>query len=241
MSALHELETILGHDFANPALLAQALRHPSYTAEHPEDGEDNQRMEFLGDAVLQLWLSSFLFEAFPRLDEGVLTRLRATVVRTAALADFAEEMGLGAFLRLGRGEERDGGRERPSNLADAFEAVLAALYLDGGPGAAEGVCRRLMDFVIQGAPEKLLAIENPKGALQEFVALEKVPPPEYVVEMVDGPEHEPRFQVSVQVDGDVIGRAVAGSRKDAEKACAVAALRHLGVLGGGLSAEDVGG
>lgn len=230
MNDLTELEDILAHRFADRGLLEQALRHPSYSAEQPKEGANNQRMEFLGDAVLQLALSSFLFNGFPELDEGVLTRLRTTVVRTEALAAYAASIGLGDYMRLGRGEERHGGRERESNLADCFEAVLAALYLDGGLAAAEAPCRQLTDFVIRDNPDELLARENPKGALQEFVALRKDPPPEYVVEGVTGPEHDPRFQVLVRVGDRVLGRAISGSRKDAEKACAQAALQHLGLI-----------
>lgn len=230
MTEPHPLEDILEHRFANPALLRQALRHPSYVAEHHNEAPHNQRMEFLGDAVLQLSLSVFLYRDFPDLNEGILTRLRTTVVRTEALADFGAEIGLGEHLLLGKGEEQNGGRERASNLADGFEAVLAALYLDGGTSAADPVCRRLMDFVIRDEPDKLLAGENPKGALQEFVALQKEPPPHYTVETVEGPEHAPRFEVSVQVGDRIVGRAVSGSRKEAEQECAKEALRHFGVL-----------
>lgn len=231
MTEPHPLEDILKHRFANPRLLRQALRHPSFVAELPEEAPHNQRMEFLGDAVLQLSLSLLLYKAFPHLDEGILTRLRTTVVRTEALADFGAGIGLGEHLLLGKGEEQNGGRERASNLADGFEAVLAALYLDGGAAAADPVCRRLMNFVIQDEPETLLADENPKGALQEFVALQKEPPPQYIVEAVKGPEHVPRFEMSVQVGGEIVGRAVSGSRKEAEQECAKEALRHFGVLG----------
>lgn len=230
MTESHPLEDILEHHFANPALLRQALRHPSYVAEHPDEAPHNQRMEFLGDAVLQLSLSVLLYQAFPNLDEGVLTRLRTTVVRTEALADFGAEVEIGKHLLLGRGEEKSGGRERASNLADGFEAVLAALYLDGGTAAADPVCRRLMDFVIRDEPERLLAGENPKGALQEFVASHKETPPCYTVETVNGPEHAPRFEVSVKVGDRIVARAVSGSRKDGEQECAREALRHFGVL-----------
>ncbi len=230
MTESHPLEDILKHRFAQPKLLQQALRHPSFVAEHPEEAPHNQRMEFLGDAVLQLSLSLLLYKAFPHLDEGILTRLRTTVVRTEALADFGAEIGLGDHLLLGKGEEQNGGRQRASNLADGFEAVLAALYLDGGETAADPVCRRLMDFVIQDEPETLLIDENPKGALQEFIALRKEPPPRYTVEAVDGPKHAPRFEMSVRVGGEIVGRAISGSRKDAEQECAKEALRHFGVL-----------
>ena len=222
---MNELERILEHEFAEPGLMQQALRHPSYVAEHAREGDDNQRMEFLGDAVLQLGLSAILYERFPDLDEGPLTRLRTIAVRTEALAEFAIELDLGRFLLLGRGEEKNGGRGRASNLADAFEAILAALYLDGGESAAFPLCERLAESVVRGHPEQLLAMENPKGALQEWVAAREQDPPDYEVESVTGPEHDPRFQVAVRLEGTVAGRAVACSRKEAEKAAAAQALK----------------
>lgn len=226
MTKLEQLETILGHRFTDKTLLRQALRHPSYVAERPEEGADNQRLEFLGDAVLQLMLSEQLFNRFPDLQEGKLTKLRTALVRDHALAEFAKTIGLMPFLLLGHGDERNGGRERTSTLADTLEAVLAALYLDGGADAVNPLCRRLATALMHD-PEKTLAEENPKGALQEFLADRDTAPPLYEVQSMSGPEHKPNFTVVLRVEEEIIARACASNRKEAEKRAARKGLDAL--------------
>jgi ribonuclease-3 len=223
---LDTVQEALGYRFAQPAVLEQALTHPSWRAENGDAAADNQRLEFLGDAVLQLVATVLLFEAFPGRDEGYLTKVRSALTKESALADYALVLGLGNCLRLGRGEKRYGGARRPSNLADAFEATLGALYVDGGLAAAEAVVRRLVEPALADV-ETLLAVENPKGALQEYTQERFRGVPHYETVGVSGPEHEPRFEVAVTFRGEELARAVAGSRRAAECHAAEAALRVL--------------
>jgi len=171
-------------------------------------------------------LSDLLFERFPDLPEGELTVLRSVMCNKDALAGLAEKIELGGLLFLGKGEEADGGRQRPSILADAFEAVLGAVYCDGGFDAARSYCARVvMQFMPE--PRDLLTHANPKGALQEAIQSQNHATPAYRLVEVRGPEHLPEFEVEVSVDGCVLARAVAGSRKLAEKEAARRALEVM--------------
>ncbi len=222
---LQPLEQALGHAFKQPAHLLEALTHPSYVAERANAGADNQRLEFLGDAVLQLTVTTWLYRRHPDLAEGRLTQLRSILTNEEALARMAHILGLGAWLRFGKGESAGGGSERASTLADAVEAVLGAVYLDGGLPAAE--CFLLRMLALLPDPEALLEEENPKGRLQELTQERSGTAPVYQVLDVTGPDHQPEFEVRVTVKGEPLATARAGSRRLAEKAAAKLALEKL--------------
>jgi ribonuclease III len=224
--ALESIQEASGYRFRQAALLDQALTHPSWLAENEGNGPDNQRLEFLGDAVLQLAATAVLFEALPGEDEGQLTKIRSALTREQALADYALVLGLGGGLRLGRGEARQGGAGRASTLADAFEAVLGAIFVEAGFTAAVGLIGRLITPALADVAG-LLAAENPKGALQEHTQERYHGIPCYETVSVSGPDHEPRFEVAVVFQGAELARAVAGSRRAAECHAAEDALRVL--------------
>ena len=216
----------LGYRFRSTALLRNALTHPSYRAENPEVPSDNQRLEFLGDAVLQLALTEALYGRYPEMAEGQLTRLRAALANEKALARFARGLDLGSVLLLGKGERSGGGRRRPSNLADALEAVFGAVYLESGLSPVRALTERLMKQVLYD-PRSILTRENPKGQLQELTQESFGTTPDYTVVNTAGPEHAPQFTVRVTVSERELTEATAGSRKKAEKAAALRALRIL--------------
>jgi ribonuclease-3 len=221
------LEARLGHAFRDPRLLEQALTHSSYVNEHPDPPlVPNERLEFLGDAVLSLVISEVLWERHPEDAEGALTARRAAIVSARDLARIAARMELGAYLRLGQGAERSGERDRGSVLASTFEAVVAAVYLDGGIEAA----RRLV--LEQCGPEldqplAPVALKPPKSRLQELAYQRAGRPPSYRVLSVEGPAHERRYQVDVALDGTVVGTGEGRSRRDAETQAAAMALAAL--------------
>lgn len=223
---LRQVEDRLGYHFHAPDLLLKALTHPSFAAEQEPPPPHNQRLEFLGDAVLQFLVSELLFEMFPERAEGELTRIRSALTKEETLVAVARGLELGAALRLGKGESRTGGRERPSNLGDAFEAVLAAVYVDGGIGTARELCRRLLEAFLDD-PKTLLDTENPKGALQEAVLEQYRTTPVYELTDVSGPEHLPTFHVRVLVNGVIMAAATAGNRKAAESGAARKALDRI--------------
>lgn len=221
---------MLGHRFSDPALLEEALVHPSYAAEKPGVAAQNQRLEFLGDAVLQLVVSDMLFRCHPDWQEGDLSKLRAALCKQGALVRLAEVLHLGDFLHLGRGEEQSGGRKRASNLADAFEAVIGAIYLDGGIAPVEALLdNHLSDLIPRG--EELLRGENAKGALQELTQRTHQTTPEYSLLAVEGPDHQPIFRVAVSVCLTQLAVGEGRTRKAAEKAAALAALKALAAAG----------
>ncbi len=222
---LKGLEQELGHAFGQPERLLEALTHPSYAAERPNAGADNQRLEFLGDAVLQLVMTTWLYRRHPDLDEGRLTQRRSTLTNEEALARMARSLKLGGWLRLGKGEAAGGGAERASTLADALEAVVGALYLDGGLPAAETFLLRMLAALPD--PETLMEEENPKGRLQELTQDKFGVAPAYEVLDVTGPDHQPEFEVRVTLKGEPLATARAGSRRLAEKAAARLALEKM--------------
>jgi ribonuclease III len=221
---VHPLEERIGYKFRNPLLLAEALTHPSLGHETQQRHFDNQRLEFLGDAILQLVITEFLFGHFHDQAEGQLTKLRSRLVSRDALKHHAVALDLGSFLMLGRGEEASGGRSRVSTLADAFEALIGAIYLDGG-------LEKTRKFILAQASESLnqLAEEpvdiNPKGNLQEL--LQSISPRSPVYETVSesGPEHDKRFVVRAVWEDVVLGKGSGRSKKQAEAAAADEALR----------------
>lgn len=220
------LESAIGHRFADPSLLELALTHPSRAlAAKGGDGKDNQRLEFLGDAVLELAVSRQLYLRFPKLREGQLTRRRAALVCEASLARAARGFGLGAHLLLDRGEEMEGGRENPSILADAMEAVLAAVYLDAGFEAASAlVDRALGDYEPGETVER-----DAKSALQEHLQALGEPAPTYELIAQEGPPHDRVFTSRVlRADGTEMGRGRGARKRRAEEAAAREALERLG-------------
>lgn len=215
--------------FQNPALLEEALTHGSYTCEHP-DARHNQRLEFLGDAVLELLVSEVLFHRLPQAPEGELTRLRAAVVCEPSLARAAKDLGLGREMRMGRGEELSGGRQRPSVLADAFEAVLGAVYLDRGLAVARDFVAQhlggIIDDVMAGRHEP-----DYKTELQEKLQRFSPDPVTYVILKEEGPPHARTFTAGVLYRGTLIGRGSGRSKKEAEQQAAKAALTQHTLFG----------
>lgn len=210
-----------GHAFADPALLETALTHPSFARENP-GAPDNQRLEFLGDAVLGFLLADLVFRGGADKPEGELTRRRAAVASGAALAAKAREIGLGAALRLGRGEAKTGGADRASNLEDAMEAVFGAIYLDGGLGAARAALERLFAAELAALPSVGEWSDNPRGELQALAQAQFGAQPEYGPVSASGPAHEPVFEATVRAgDEEASGR---GPTKHAAQAAAAAAL-----------------
>jgi len=211
----------MGYRFRDARLLRQALTHPSV------GGEDNQRLEFLGDAVLQYLMSDLLYASHPRDQEGSLTHLRALLVCEAALAQVAAGLDVGQALLMDHGEELTGGREKPSVLADAMEAILAAVYLDGGMEAARELVRRHWP-----KPEDIRRpLQDSKGALQEALQSSGDEPPTYEIVNQSGPDHNRVFEAAVYHHGRELGRGTGRTKKQAEQAAALCAMRQLGLKG----------
>ncbi|BDV42571.1 ribonuclease 3 [Geotalea uraniireducens] len=221
------LEAVIGYRFANRPLLDEALTHRSFANEARGQGvADNERLEFFGDAVLGFCVGKLLLDRYPGRREGVLARMKAALVGEELLAELAATIGLGRFLRLGRGEERSGGRERKSLLANAYEALLAAVYLDGGLEPVERLVReafgpRLAD-VASG-----VAGRDFKTEFQEYVQTLYGAPPVYILTATDGPPHERRFTVKAFVGNEPVGEGQGRSKKEAEQAAARAGLELL--------------
>ena len=226
MSSTSELEASLGHRFHNPLLLRLALTHPSLAHEVGPGQHHNQRLEFLGDAVLQLVITVELYAKFPDLGEGPLTQARAQMVNRLTLAEQGRRLDLGAHIILSRGEESSGGRTRSSTLADAFEAVIGAVYLDGGYQEAHSVVRRLYHDAL-GELEVLPNLSNPKGELQELLQSSSPEPPRYELLGSSGPDHNRSFECAVYHRGLELGRGIGRSKKLAESEAALSALRVL--------------
>jgi ribonuclease-3 len=223
---LEELQRSLGYSFSKIDLLKLALTHPSVAHETTAPTPHNQRLEFLGDAVLGLVLTRELYDRFAAVSEGPLTKARAQLVNRRSLADQARRFRLGEFLILSRGEESSGGREKQSALADAFEALLGAIFVDGGFEAAR-------DFILKcfhdsfGQLTRIPNIDNPKGELQEMLQARSAEAPEYQTTSVTGPDHDRLFECAVLHEGRELGRGKGKSKKSAESEAALAALRTL--------------
>ena len=214
---MQELMNTLGYQFNNPALLKRALTHPSMGA------EDNQRLEFLGDAVLQYIMSDILYKTHPKDREGSLTHLRALLVCEAALSQVARSLHVGEALIMDKGEALTGGRDKPSVLCDAMEAILAAAYLDGGLDAARGIIQRHWP-----RPEDVhRPMQDSKGALQEHLQKDGGDAPSYAILAQDGPPHDRTFEAAVYRYGTELARGSGRTKKQAEQAAALAALEKL--------------
>lgn len=227
-----KLEKAIGYRFWRRARLEQALTHPSYRHEVDPALSDNQRLEFLGDAALGLVCAAMLYKAYPGAPEGDLTKLRSLLTSTKALADVAARVGLGAYLKLGKGELMSGGRERPTILADALEAVIGAAYLDGGLRAVERIGRALFDPGIRDL-RQAVSTDNPKGELQEWAQARNAGNPRYVVTREQGPPHQRIYTVDVRIGNTVAGTGRGPNKRDAETQAAVDALARRGDTGNG--------
>jgi ribonuclease III len=217
------LEVRIGYKFRNTLLLAEALTHPSLGFETKQPHFDNQRLEFLGDAVLQLIFTEHLYQLFPGSPEGQLTKLRARLVSRDGLKDRAAELGLGAFIMMGRGEEATGGRKRASILANTFEALIGAMYLDGGFEVARQFALKESGAVLQELlkdPDDA----NPKGELQELLQAISPRSPTYEIVTETGPDHQRAFEAMVCWEGLQLGRGQGKSKKQAEAEAARTAL-----------------
>jgi len=220
------LQKRLGYTFKQPALLELALTHPSVSHGQNEKLHNNQRLEFLGDAVLQIIISTELYKKFPNRDEGTLSKARARMVNRAALAEQALQIKLGKELLLSRGEERSGGRERASALADAFEAMVGAIYLDGG-------FMKVKKFILAQFTERLAGADasrpvgNPKGELQEMLQSQSAIAPEYRLLEAEGPDHDRSFVCAVRHRGRELARGTGKSKKAAETDAAAKAMKKL--------------
>jgi len=231
------LEERLGYQFSSRALLERALTHSSAVPElkssvaeeasHATLPMDNERLEFLGDAVLGLLATEYLLANFPEWSEGQLSKGRARIVNAGSLEAAARRLGLGEHLRLGRGEEKTGGREKQTLLADAFEAVVAGIYLDSGLGSAREVLRRLLfEQALEERGERISESDR-KSALQEFLQGRGRPPAEYRLTGETGPDHQKLFLIEVWVDGERMAEGEGGTKKEAEQRAARTALEKL--------------
>lgn len=214
------LERAIDYDFVDKALLVEALTHPSFVNEScGKVKQDNQRLEFLGDAVIGMVLGHELFCRFPASREGELTKLRASLVDEGSLAAIARSIHLGDYLRLGRGEEKSGGRDKPSLLADAYEALVAAVYLDGGPAPAAAMVKGHFAPYLESG-EIRTAARDFKTEFQELAHRLRGLAPRYQLQGVSGPDHDRSFSVTVFIGDELMGTGSAKSKKEAEQAAA---------------------
>jgi len=216
-------EANIGYKFTNKKLLIEALTHSSYANEHKKDKvKDNERLEFLGDSVLDLVVSEFLYKKHNNLSEGDLSKLRASIVCEAFLLKASKQINLGDFILLGKGEEMTGGRERASILADAFEAVIGAVYIDGGLESAKDFINNFIISFMESLSGTI--IEDYKTHLQEIIQKDSKKPLTYRVINEEGPDHNKHFEVEVRHDGKVLGVGSGRTKKEAEQKAAFAAL-----------------
>ncbi len=223
---LNALQGLLGYRFARLPHLQRALIHSSFAFEQGELGNDNETLEFLGDAVLDLTVGHILFNRYPDMKEGELTRLRSALVNERNLAAMARQINLGEFLHLGRGEDGSQGREKDSILSCAYEAVVGAIFVDSGYDRVEEFVEKHFTPRIRGQREILLS-GDAKSLLQERIQAEFNEAPRYKTEKVDGPAHERTFTVSVMFQGNILGSGKARSKKEAEQRAAAVALQDL--------------
>ena len=228
MSELADLQDTLNIVFKDPTLLKQALVHRSYLHENPDfDLPSNERLEFLGDSLLSFVIAEKLFEDFPEISEGGMTKMRAALVRTETLARLARSLGLGNYLYLGRGEETSGGRTKQSILAGVFEAVIGAILIDHGFNACKDFILRLFtDEIGKAAEDRLIA--DYKSQLQEITQARHHTAPIYQTIKEDGPDHAKEFTVEVTVDGRMIAIGRGKSKRQAETEAAQTALENMG-------------
>lgn len=222
-----DLQNKIGYQFKNPALLNEALTHSSYANEHKSQNiKYNERLEFLGDSVLSIVVSDYIYKNCPELPEGELTKLRASLVCEKSLYEFAKKIDLGKYLILSKGERNNGGADRPSILSDAFEALIAAIYIDGGITPAS---KHILNFVIPAIKNsKKKKINDYKTTLQEIIQKNPGEKLEYVLVKESGPDHNKHFVVEVHLNSNVIGKGGGRSKKEAEQQAAREALELMG-------------
>ena len=222
-----DLQNKIGYQFKNPALLNEALTHSSYANEHKSQHiKYNERLEFLGDSVLSIVVSDYIYKNCPELPEGELTKLRASLVCEKSLYEFAKKIDLGKYLILSKGERHNGGADRPSILSDAFEALIAAIYIDGGITPAS---KHILNFVIPAIKNsKKKKINDYKTTLQEIIQKNPGEKLEYVLVKESGPDHNKHFVVEVHLNSNVIGKGGGRSKKEAEQQAAREALELMG-------------
>jgi ribonuclease III len=226
-----EFEARLGYRFRDADLLGRALTHKSFSNENRDSrAPNNERLEFLGDAVLGFVVGEMIYRSFPNLQEGALSKIKAHLVSSAMLAQKARSLDIGRYLRMGAGEARSGGAEKLSLLADAFEAVVAAVYLDGGLGPTEDFIRRVFQSEIAGIDIGDLSFHDYKTTLQETAQSLGLPLPEYRVVEESGPDHEKAFGVELLWDGEAFAYGRGASKREAQRKAAKDALRKLGRL-----------
>lgn len=211
--------------YTGSALVEQAFIHTSYLNEHPDEAGDNERLEFIGDAVLQLWTARVLYHVSPVMPEGDMTTLRAQLVCEKSLAGYCRTLGLGEFMKLGVGEEKTGGRNRDSLLADVFEAFIGAVYLEFGFDVADKVLR--LAIPVASLTKTMNLVVDHKTRLQEIAQSDDRKTVVYEVLSVVGPSNKPEFEVAVRVDGIILGKGKGNSKKRAEQAAAKDALTKL--------------
>src|SRR5690554_1017403 len=223
---LGELSKVLAYDFKDKDLIKTAITHTSFANEARGRVDHNERLEFLGDSVLSLSVSEFIYKTYPKLPEGSMTKLRAGVVSEFTLAKIAKSIGLGKYLRLGKGEQINGGRHRDSILADAFEAIIAAIYLDGGlEPAKEFVIRQLADSIKNLS--KSDGSWDSKTLLQELLQVSNKADIRYEIIAEDGPDHNKSFTAQISNNGKIIGTGQGKSKKEAEQMAAYNALKKI--------------
>lgn len=224
---MEQLEKNLRYTFKNKELLKNALAHSSYANEKKGNASSNERLEFLGDSVLSIIVSDYIYKNFPNLPEGQLTRLRASLVCEKTLCEFSKKLEVGDYILLGKGERANGGNERPSILADAFEAILAAIYLDGGMEPAKKHVLRFVQSELSHLEHE--NFKDYKTELQEIIQRNPEEKLTYVLTGESGPDHDKCFTVEVHLNSNVIGEGSGHSKKNAEQAAARQALMLMGV------------
>lgn len=221
------LEDSIRYSFKRKSLVQEAITHKSFAHENPKEAPSfNERLEFLGDAILSLTISEYLFRRYPEFSESQLSRLRAYTVRESTLAEVAERLNLGDYLRLGKGEERTGGRKKPSILANTFEAILGAVYIDGGLKKANDFVLRNLKIKIESLVKKNLIFDY-KTRLQEVAQAQFGVLPRYVIHKEEGPEHNKTFEVKVYIKNNLYGTGRGKSKKAAQQLAAEAGLKKL--------------
>jgi len=228
LKQLNEFESIIGYSFKNISILNNALTHSSYVASRSDHHEHNERLEFIGDAILDMVISLYLYKKCKNLTEGSLTRFRAGIVCEQSLYNASNNLKLGEYLLLSKGEENTGGRKRVSILADAFEAVIAAIYLDGGIKKAKEFIMKNLETTIKNAVENKL-FSDYKSFLQEYVQKNNLGKLSYKLVREEGPDHDKTFEVALYLNNGIIGRGEGRSKKDAQQSAARDAIAGLGV------------
>ena len=226
IGTLHELQAVLGYDFRDTSLLQRALTHSSHAHEQ-RTGEDNEQLEFLGDAVLGFVVSDSLCRQYPTFTEGELSKLKGFFVSSANLVRYAEQLELGRYLHLGKGEEKTGGRKKQALLVDAFEAILGAMYLDSGLDAPRSIIDRLVGLQIAEIGRPAGQFTDFKTALQEWLQSQSMGSCRYTLASEEGPAHQKLFTVQVELGGDIIAQGIGLTKRAAEQAAAKQAFEDL--------------